>query len=72
MAVKTTINGPLSGSSNPTLQQDLFKHLPLDYSKASMCLLLRISDELSREGVLQCFIMHTMIHQKPYNCLTYM
>lgn len=59
-------------SKNVTLalRTELFKHEPLDYSRASIRL-LQIHADLSRAGLIQCSLTHTTISETPYSCLSY-
>ena len=60
------------GSKNITLalRTELFKHEPLDHTKASIRL-LQIRADLSRDGLIQCSLRHTTISSTPYSCLSY-
>ncbi|KAJ8107573.1 hypothetical protein OPT61_g8773 [Boeremia exigua] len=48
-----------------------FRHAPLDHSKASIRL-LRMSPDLSSDGLVQCTITHATVEPASYDCLSYM
>ncbi|KAJ8107009.1 hypothetical protein OPT61_g9161 [Boeremia exigua] len=49
---------------------DIFVHESLNHTEPSIRLLTVLPD-LSRDGLIQCSVIHTTIEEAPYNCLSY-
>lgn len=57
-------------SYSPTAETRSFVHKPLDETRSSLRL-VTISSELSTDGIIQCYVSHSMLERASYVCLSY-